>query len=77
MAWDMVYASWGLPKPRNISNIVGSWLNGIPKDFKPLVLVGAVALCCSIWLCNNVVGFKNKHSSLLQVIYSTTHWLRT
>ena len=47
------------------------------KNYKPLVLVGAAALCWSVWFCRNTVVFKNKHSSFLQVIYSTTHWLRT
>ena len=35
----------GIPKPRNVISIFGSWLNGLPKYFKPLVLVGAAALC--------------------------------
>ena len=77
MLWAIVYAAWGLPKPRNMSNMFESWLNGIPKDFKPLVLVGAAALCWSVWLCRNAVVFDNKQSSFLQVIYLTTHWLRT
>ena len=73
MLWAIVYAAWGLPKPRNMSNMFESWLNGIPKDFKPLVLVGAAALCWSVWLCRNAVVFDNKQSSFLQVIYSMTH----
>jgi len=56
----------------------GSWLIGIPKEYKPLVLLGAAALCWSVWLCRNAVVFDNKKNlSFLQVIYSTTHWLRT
>ena len=66
----------GIPKPRNMSNIFWRWLNGIPKHFKPLILVGAAALCWSIQLCRNVVVFDNKQSSFLQVIFLTTHWLR-
>ena len=39
----------------------GNWLNGIPKDYKPLVLVGAAALCWSVWRCRNAaVVFDNK-----------------
>jgi len=41
----------------------GSWLNGIPKNYKSLVLVGAAALCWSVWLFKNVVIFEYKHSS--------------
>ena len=72
-----VYAAWGLPKLSSVSNIFGNWLNGIPKDYKPLVLVGAAALCWSIWRCRNEVVFDNKKHSFLQVIFATTHWLRT
>ena len=35
----------------------GSWLNGIPKNYKSLVLVGAPALCWFVWLCRNAVIF--------------------
>jgi len=55
----------------------GNWLNSIPKDYKPLVLVGAAALCWSAWRCRNAVVFYNKKHSFLQVIFATTHWLRT
>ena len=55
----------------------GSWLNGLPKNFEPLVLVGAVALCWSVWLYRNAMVFDNKPSFFLHVIFSTTHWLRT
>ena len=67
----------GIPKPYNMQRMFGSWLNGIPKDYKPLVLLGAAVLCWSVWLCRNVVVFDNKKFSFLQVIYSTMHWLRT
>jgi hypothetical protein len=55
----------------------GIWLDGLRKDLKPLVLLGAAAMCWSLWLGRNAVIFENKQSSFLQVIYSTTHWLRT
>jgi len=55
----------------------GNWLNGIPKVYQPLVLVGAVALCWSVWRCRNAVVFYNKKHSFLRVIFATTHWLRT
>ena len=66
-----------LPKLSSVSNIFGNWLNGIPKDYNPLVLVGAAALCWSIRRCRNAVVFYNKKHSFLQVIFATTHWLRT
>ena len=62
MVWASVYEAWGIPKPRNMANMFGSWLNRVPKDFRPLVLVGAAALCWSVWLCRNGVVFDNKQS---------------
>ena len=77
LVWALIYAAWGLPKPSSVSNMFGNWLNGIPKDYKPLVLVGAAALCWSVWHCRNVVVFDNKKHSFLRVIFTTIHWLRT
>jgi len=75
MLWASVFAAWGIPKPRNVFDMFGSWLNGLPKNFKPLVLVGTTTLCWSVWLCRNAGFFDNKQSSYLHVIFSITHWL--
>ena len=77
LAWAPVYAAWGIPKPHNFANMFGNWLNGLTKNLKYLVLVGAAALCWSVWPYRNAMIFYIKKSSFLQVIYSTTHWLRT
>jgi len=77
MAWATVYMAWGLRQPTSISNMFGSWLNGISKHHKSLIMVGVAAMCWSIWLCRNDAVFENKQSYFLQVIYRTTHWLRT
>ena len=77
MVWATVYAAWGIPKSYNMQRMFGSWLNGIPKEYKKLVLLGAAALCWSVWHYRNSVIFYNKQPSFLQVIYSVTHWLRT
>ena len=77
MVWASVYAAWDIPKPHNMPSMFGSWLNRILKEYKPLVLLGAAALCWSVWLCKNTVVFDNKKSFFLLVIYSTTHRLRT
>ena len=60
MVWATVYAAWGIPKPCNMQRMFGSWLNGIPKEYKPLVLLGAAVLCLSVRLCRNAVVFDNK-----------------
>ena len=54
----------------------GNWTIGVPKDYKQPVCVSAAALSWSVWRCRNSVNFYNKQPSFLQVIYSTTHWLR-
>ena len=41
-------------------SMCGSWLNGIYKEYKPLVLLGVTVLCWSVWLCRNAVVFDNK-----------------
>jgi len=69
----VVYLKWSGRRPSSVANLFGGWLNGIPKQFKNLILVGAAALCCSVWLCRNAVVFENKNYSFLQVLYRTTH----
>jgi hypothetical protein len=56
----------------------GTWLWGLDKDQKSLVLEGATATCWAIWCCRNDVVFDQKVvPSPLQVIYSAIHWLCT
>jgi hypothetical protein len=77
MVWASIYAAWGLPKPSSVSNMLNGWLNLVPQNFKPLVIVGAAALCWTVWRCRNAVVFDNKSPNFLQVIFTTSHWLRT
>ena len=56
--------------------MLGNWLAGIPKILKSQLLVGASALCWSIWLCRNYVVFDKKTiTNPLQVIILSGHWL--
>ena len=73
----LVYAAWDIPKPHNMSSMFGSWLIGIPKEYKPLVLLGAAALCWSVWLYRKLWCLIIKKYFFSHVIYSTTHWLRS
>jgi hypothetical protein len=77
MVWAGVHAASGLSQPHNVSNMFGTWLMGISKDLKPLVLLGAATTCWSLWLTRNAMVFEKKQSSFLQVIFSITHWLPT
>lgn len=46
MVWASVYAACGISKPRNVSNMFGSLLNGLPKKFKLVLVRGSLMLVC-------------------------------
>ena len=73
LVWTSVYTAWGLPNPSSVTNMFGNWLIGTLKDYKPLVLVGAAALCWSVWRCRNaVVFYKKKVFFLANYFYDYT-----
>ena len=76
LGWATAYAAWGLPRPHSVDDMFGNWLDGIQSNLKPLILLGASILCWPLWLCRNAFIFEKTHF-FLQVIYLTTHWLRT
>ena len=54
----------------------GSWLNGVTKHLRSIVLLGAAVTCWSIWLNKNDFVFeKKKLNSPLQVIYAISRRL--
>jgi hypothetical protein len=78
VVWSCIQAALNLPQPRSISHLFGSWLRGFQKDLKPLILLGAVATCWSLWLCRNNLVLEKKHVySPLHVVYSVIYWLCT
>jgi hypothetical protein len=55
-----------------------SWLWGINKELKPLVLSGAASICWAIWRHWNDIVFERKNvTNVLQVVHLATHWLYT
>ena len=58
--------SFGLAPPKNVTNLFGNWLKGIPKSVPNNIRVGVCA-----------VFNKPKHISFLQVIPLVTHWIHT
>jgi len=60
MVWAVVYVSCGLSKPHSVSNMFGTWLQGIRQDLKYLVLLGAAATCWAMWLCRNAMVFEKQ-----------------
>jgi hypothetical protein len=76
--WSAIQIATNLYLPHSVSNMFGTWLWGLDKDQKSLVLVGVVATCSAIWRCRNDMVFDRKVvTSPSQVIYSATHWLHT
>jgi hypothetical protein len=46
----VVYATFNIPPPSNITNMFGNWLNGIDKKTKAKICIGVLALCWTIWI---------------------------
>ena len=56
----------------------GSRVQGLPNILQSIVLLGAAAICWSIWLKRNDMVFeKTNYVSSVQVIYIAIQWLRT
>ena len=78
VVWTLIHVATGLPRPRNVANIFGTWLGGLSNNFMQVVYLGVAAFCWSVWLCRNDLVFEKKSvATPLQVIYSVIHWLRT
>ncbi|WVZ91642.1 hypothetical protein U9M48_037786 [Paspalum notatum var. saurae] len=76
--WDFFQCASNLTKPNNAPHMFGSWLQGLPSTWQRIVLLGAAALCWSIWLCRNDLVFEKKNGcSPLQVIFAAVHWVRS
>ena len=75
--WRIVYATYNISPPANITNMFGNWLNGIDNKTKARIRIGVSALCWAIWICrNNVVFNKTGVFHFLQVINMVVHWIR-
>ena len=78
IVWRIVHMTFNLAPPKNITNLFGNWLKGIPKKFLNLIRVGVCALLWALWnIRNDCVFNKQKNTSFLQVIPLATHWIRT
>ena len=69
--------TFNIVTPANSTNMFGNWLDGVEKDLKAQIRVGACALLWAIWNTRNDFVFnKSKTNSFLQVIPRATHWIR-
>jgi hypothetical protein len=67
--WRIIHMTFGLAPPKNISNLFGNWLKGIPKKEFIQVRVGVCAVIWAIWNTRNDFVF-NKLKKLCLVGYS-------
>ena len=74
--WTIVQYTFNIVTPANSTNMFGNWLDGVEKDLKAQIRVGACALLWSIWRCRNDIIFNNaRNANFLQVIRMATHWI--
>ncbi|XP_066160362.1 uncharacterized protein [Oryza sativa Japonica Group] len=60
--WRAVQFSFGLHLPRSMPHMFNGWLQGVDKDKRKLILVGASALCWALWHIDNGLGVGGKLS---------------
>jgi cellulose synthase/poly-beta-1,6-N-acetylglucosamine synthase-like glycosyltransferase len=76
MIWRIVYMTFNIPPPSNITNLFGNWLNGVAKKDKGRIRVGVCALIWAVWNVRNDFIFNKKtFPSFMQVIPLATHWI--
>jgi hypothetical protein len=69
--------TFGLAPPKNVDNLFGNWLKGIPKDNLSQIRVGVCVVIWAIWNTRNDWVFnKRRKNSFLQVIPVVSHWIR-
>ena len=74
--WTLVQYAFNIIPPLNVSNMFGIWLNGVDKNTKARIRVGACALVWSIWNCRNDIIFnKRTIVTVMQVIHTATHYM--
>ena len=73
----IVQVSFNISPPLSIFYMFNGWLNGINKELMYKILVGASALCWTIWLSRNDMVFNNFRAvTPLQIIFRGTYWIR-
>jgi hypothetical protein len=76
LIWWMIFFTYNIPPPTNITNMLGKWLNRIDKMTKARIHIGVSVLCWSIWTCRNDMIFNGiMCTHFLQVIRLAMHWI--
>ena len=77
LVWRVVFCTYNIPPPTNVTNMFGNWLRGIDKKTKDRIRIGVSAICWSIWNCRNDIVFNRKDNfHVLQVVHRAVHWIQ-
>lgn len=76
--WRLVHFTFNVYPPTSISNMFGTWLNGIDKVTKARIGNGVAAILWAIWNCRNDIIFNKKPSiHYWQVIHKALYWINS
>jgi hypothetical protein len=75
--WRIIFMTFSLAPPKNITNLFGNWLSGIAKKDLVQIRVGVCAVLWAIWnMRNDTVFNKPTKQPFLQVLPMVIHWIR-
>jgi hypothetical protein len=58
LVWRVIYFTYNIPPPVNVTKLFGNWLYGIDKKTKARIRVGVCALVWAIWNFRNDIVFN-------------------
>jgi hypothetical protein len=56
--WRMIFFTYNIPPPSNVTNMFGNWLNGVNKKDKVYIRIGISEICWLIWTSRNDIIFN-------------------
>ena len=75
--WNIVHITYGIQPPANFANMLSSQLHGLSLKLIYQILLGAAALCWSIWLNKNDMVFNEaKSNTFIHVIFRASFWIK-
>ena len=75
--WRLVHFTFNITPPTSVSDLFGTWLNGVDKEIKARIRIGVSAFLWAIWNCRNDIVFnKIQTPHFLQVVLKATYWIQ-
>ena len=76
LVWRVVYFTFNISAPVNVTNMFGNWFNVVPKKIKAHIRIGVCAVLWAIWnYCNDVIFNKFVNTNFLQVMHRAAYWI--